>query len=209
MLEVEKRIFIGRHLITQKNVDGVMMGRLIDAEIIPETSKYRRDISNLIKNFSLEGQGLVFYSSPTLRCRQTAGIFMEQLGLAQNLVVDERLQETDMGDFSGLKRSQIREKYPDLFKNWVNNPSTITFPNGESYEQVSARALDWFEEVLKLDSHVIFAFTHVDIIKAIVFKCIGLGLENKRFINIDPGGVCVLGKRKQEQVLLGLNLCGQ
>jgi broad specificity phosphatase PhoE len=55
--------------------------------------------------------------------------------------VDDDLREIDFGDFEGRRYDEIAEAHPEVYRQWMEAPTTVTFPGGESYEDLRVRAL--------------------------------------------------------------------
>jgi broad specificity phosphatase PhoE len=76
-------------------------------------------------------------SSDLLRAAETAAIIAQQLGVGP-VVVDERLRERDVGEWSGLTDVEIRKRWPGYLENNLR-------PDGfEDPELVVARVLEAF-----------------------------------------------------------------
>jgi broad specificity phosphatase PhoE len=87
---------------------------------------------------SLVDVGLdVIYTSPLQRALQTAELLAQQLEIP--LREEPRLMEINQGEWQGLLRSEIEERYPKLFQRWLTQPWSVTPPAGESLQQVQAR----------------------------------------------------------------------
>jgi broad specificity phosphatase PhoE len=87
----------------------------------------------------------VVCSSPRLRAVETA----EPLAAARGVPVqvDERLREIDFGAFEGRTYDEIERTEPDLFRTWMERPTEVRFPGGESYCDVRERALAAYAEI--------------------------------------------------------------
>jgi alpha-ribazole phosphatase len=113
------------------------------------------------------------YTSPRRRALQTASALGRVHGLAP--VVDERLCEIDFGDFEGRTYDEIEREHPELFRRWMETPTEIEFPNGESYERFKARALLALASIL--DNHrrdTVAVVSHGGIARAILADCLSI-----------------------------------
>lgn len=122
------------------------------------------------------------YTSPRRRALQTASALGRVHGLAP--IVDERLCEIDFGDFEGRTYEEIEREHPDLFRRWMETPTEIEFPNGESYERFKARALLALASIL--DNHrrdTVAVVSHGGIARAILADC--LSIPNAGLFRID------------------------
>jgi probable phosphoglycerate mutase len=77
-------------------------------------------------------------SSDAARAAQTAEPIAEMTGLAVTL--EPRLRERSLGHWEGLTRSEVAERYPDEFADWVAGRD-VSRRGGESRAEVAARAV--------------------------------------------------------------------
>jgi alpha-ribazole phosphatase len=81
------------------------------------------------------------YTSPRTRAREGAET------LSRSVEVIEDLREIDFGDFEGLGYDEIAVRYPQLYAAWMETPTEIRFPNGESFPEMRSRVLKAFESI--------------------------------------------------------------
>lgn len=79
------------------------------------------------------------YASPRRRAVESARPLALPRGLAVRL--EEDLREMDFGEIEGLTYDEVRERRPELYAAWMERPTEVTFPGGESYALVRARVL--------------------------------------------------------------------
>jgi len=96
----------------------------------------------LIRSF----RAVALYASPLKRAVESAAIVGVCLGLQP--AVSSELQEINFGCFEGLTYSEIERLYPKEFTLWMERPSEIKFPEGESFAEVKARVLKFKEFLL-------------------------------------------------------------
>lgn len=85
------------------------------------------------------------WSSPMLRCRQTAADSAARSGLPLHL--DERLRELDFGVAEGLTRAEMRERMPDAVTSFETDPVAHHFPGGEDPAAVVERYVAFLTEL--------------------------------------------------------------
>ena len=100
----------------------------------------------------LLGQEYVFdvmYTSALRRAQETGRIILEEMGLMDIVTVrDQRLNERDYGDLSGLNKDDARERWgEDQVHVWRRSYDTPP-PGGESLKDTANRVLPYFEEVI-------------------------------------------------------------
>jgi alpha-ribazole phosphatase len=100
------------------------------------------------------------YTSPRSRAREGAKILTAAVS-APVLEVADDLREMDFGDFEGLTYDEIAARNPELFRLWMENPTEVLFPNGESYPEMRKRVLRAFDAIERKHAGQTVAFvTH-------------------------------------------------
>jgi broad specificity phosphatase PhoE len=118
------------------------------------------------------------YSSPLKRAWSTASILAEPLGLQVQPL--EGIIDIDYGRWQGLSLDEAADDGGDLYRLWLESPQLVTFPQGESLEQVRHRALSAVEDlVAKHPGQTILLVSHKVVCKVLV--CALLGLDNSHF----------------------------
>ena len=201
-------IYLVRHLPTKFNLSGVYMGRSFDIPIATSgVGGFRGRVGALFSQGV--GEGVLVFSSPALRCQQTAEVLKDVLGLAVETFVVEAFDETDYGEFEGLHPRQIKARWSGLYHTWMNTPSQITFPGGESFEQVQERSYQKLLELLRECPEgikTLFVITHVDVIKMLVSKVLSIPIDCKRSFCVDTGSFSLLESIGEEIRVRYLNL---
>lgn len=83
------------------------------------------------------------YTSPLLRARSTAEAIAE--GQDKSIQIDDRLTERNLGDWQGMPKALVRQKYPSAFMNGKMN-FFYTPQNGEPYDIMVKRVADFLVE---------------------------------------------------------------
>lgn len=71
------------------------------------------------------------YASPRRRAVESAGYVAGPRGI--EVRVEEALREIDFGEFEGRTYDEIAHDYPDVYREWMEHPTEVAFPGGESY----------------------------------------------------------------------------
>jgi probable phosphoglycerate mutase len=129
-------------------------------------------------------------SSPLERCRETAAPIASTHGL--EVEVDDRLGETGYGDWTGRELKSLRRD--PLWKLLMTTPSAVTFPNGEAFPDVQARAVravrDWNA---RLGPDATYAIcTHADVIATIAIDALGAHFDQIHRVAFAPASVSVI-----------------
>ncbi len=156
LLKMNCILFI-RHGESESNVKHVISH---DPEIYPLTEKgveQSKLVGNGLKNLNLDA----IYSSPILRCRQTAQIIAEYVKCP--LVYDERIRERFFGNFNN------RRVEPLDWKTFLIEKASKE--SVEGWDEIYFRVKELVEEVKNKNVIIV---SHYDIIRAFIAKQLGL-----------------------------------
>ena len=133
----------------------------------------------------------VMYTSALRRAQETGRIILEEMGLTDIVTVrDQRLNERDYGDLSGLNKDDARERWgEDQVHVWRRSYDTPP-PGGESLKDTANRVLPYFEEVI-LPSLVagknILVAAHGNSLRALIMKIESISPLEIVKLEIDTG----------------------
>lgn len=126
------------------------------------------------------------YSSPRTRTRQTAAAVAALHGLKVD--VAEPLDEIDLGDWTGRRIADL-EGDP-AFTRWNEARASAAPPGGEPMVSVAGRAEAFARHVAAAHDGALVAFvSHSDVIRGLVARILGLGLDNLLRFDVDPASV--------------------
>jgi probable phosphoglycerate mutase len=118
------------------------------------------------------------YASPLSRTMRTAEAIAEPQGLIAEPL--ESLKDINFGEFQGLLGTEAEEKYPEIYRAWLEAPHTVRFPGGESLDIVRSRVTDGLEAVVaRHPKDTVILVSHTVVNR--VLLCVVLGWENDRF----------------------------
>ncbi len=160
-----------------------------DPELTQKGAKEARNAGR-----ELLGQEYVFdvmYTSALRRAQETGRIILEEMGLTDIVTVrDQRLNERDYGDLSGLNKDDARERWgEDQVHVWRRSYDTPP-PGGESLKDTANRVLPYFEEVI-LPSLVagknVLVAAHGNSLRALIMKIESISPLEIVKLEIDTG----------------------
>jgi probable phosphoglycerate mutase len=130
------------------------------------------------------------YSSPVLRCRETADVIAETQGLPVNLL--DPLGEVRYGEWEGKKISKLAKK-----KEWFAVqffPSRMQFPGGDTLRGVQTRGVEALEALALThdDKDMIVVVSHADLIKLVLAYYLGVHIDLFQRIIISPASVSMV-----------------
>ncbi|MBQ3406119.1 MAG: histidine phosphatase family protein [Lachnospiraceae bacterium] len=130
-------LYFIRHGRTPGNKEKRYIGRT-DESILPESAADLRECAARGKY----GYPEVLFVSPMKRCIETADIIYP--GMEMHIIRDFR--ECDFGSFEGKNYRELSGN-PD-YQKWIDSGGTMSFPEGESMEEMTNRVMKGFYKAL-------------------------------------------------------------
>ena len=193
------RIIYVRHAESLWNPIGRYQGRL-DPELSERGHKQAQLLAKVLKKYN----PTALYSSPLKRTYMTAEYISKELNLPININTD--IIEIDHGDWSGLLVDEVKEKYSEMFRDWLYEPEKVQFPNGENLEEVRRRVKKFQDEVLeKYDGETVVAVSHTVPIRASLVSGLNLPLSKFWSFGCDNASYSILDYDKVRPILYKLN----
>lgn len=185
-----QELWLIRHGETEWSRSGAHTGRTD----IPLTEEGRRQAAALGRYLAGRKFALVL-ASPLARALDTCRL----AGYGDVAEIDPNLQEWNYGDYEGRTTSQIRQERPDwsLWRDGV--------PNGETIEQVAARADAVIARVSKVDGDAAL-FAHGHILRILTARWLGLEPAAARFFALGTASIGTLGYERETRAITRWNL---
>jgi probable phosphoglycerate mutase len=118
------------------------------------------------------------YASPMGRTMQTAEAIAHAQGLtAQPL---DGLLDINFGEWQGVLGKEVAERYPDLYRAWVEAPHTVQLPGGESLDIVRGRVVAALDDKVAQHRDETIVFVSHTVVNRVLL-CVALGWGNDRF----------------------------
>jgi probable phosphoglycerate mutase len=177
-------IYLIRHGHSTANLKNVLAGRLASVHLSPKGSE---QVGKLAARLS-EIEFTKIISSPLDRCLET----MAPIASSRPKLLIERNEaflEMDYGTWSGKKLPLLAKK--TLWKSIQGAPSTVRFPDGESFNEVSTRAYEGLF-ASALPGKRIAICSHGDVIKILLSNILGMHIDSFQRINVDPASISII-----------------
>ncbi|NBX70788.1 MAG: MSMEG_4193 family putative phosphomutase [Actinobacteria bacterium] len=198
-------VLLIRHGQSVANAQGVLAGRAPGVHLDEHGQKSAAELAIHLGALPI----VKVLVSPLERTQQTADlIFADRFPIE----IESRITECDYGDWQGRLLSELATE--TLWKTVQNEPDQMIFPNGESMQQMSDRAVaairEWDAQLsAEHGSEVIWAaVSHGDVIKAICADALSLPLRNFQRISIEPSSVSLVQYRSESAQVHKLNDTG-
>jgi alpha-ribazole phosphatase len=197
---VSLRIALVRH----GEPDRSMRGRCCGSLDPPLSDQGRHQIARTSRLLHQLAAAAV-YASPRRRALDSA----RALQLSAPVVVDERLREIDFGLLEGLTFQEVADRYPDVWRLWMEQPIDVAFPNGERFEAFGARVEDAIGDLTRRHhGHAIVIVAHGGVNRAILARALGLEPRHMFRLQQSCGAVSIIDFFGRQAVVQIMNVTG-
>lgn len=138
----------------------------------------------------------VIYSSPLMRCSKLAHFLSEKLESVVHL--EAQLKELNFGSWENRAWNDLPQ---DDLMLWMNDFVTAIPPDGESFEALNERVLDFLKSLQMLDNQCVILVTHAGVMRALMAHAEDLPLAKAFDIKLDYGAVCSIDLANTNNVL--------
>jgi len=192
------RIILARHGETKWNVEEVFRGK-IDVELNEIGLKQAELLGEYLSDTKIEA----IYSSPLKRALSTAAAIARHQQL--DVAVEHGLIDLDFGQWQGLPSAEVKQKYTELYAQWISHPDQLEIPGGESLNEIRQRAVSVVNDVITRHEGTVVLVAHRVVNKVLI--CALLGLGNAHFWNIrqDTCGITTFSHDQGRFVLIEHN----
>ena len=185
-------LYLVRHAQSTANSEGILAGRIPGIALDKKGKRQAEKLSKFLATVEFEK----VIASPLERTQETATL----LRADAEIKLDYRIAECDYGQWSGQKIEDLQKQ--ELWNDIQKSPSSVTFPDGESMQEMFNRAWSsvefWNQEV----TGNYLMISHADVIKAIVAKALGMNLDNFQRIAIRPASLTVIAFNPEPMLML-------
>lgn len=142
------------------------------------------------------------YSSPLVRCMETAQPLADALGLA--VVAEPGILEVDYGEWRGGNLKELSKK-PE-WHHVQHFPSTFRFPDGETLREVQSRAVGTIDRLRANHGNQLIAlFSHGDVIRTTLAHYLGVPLDLFQRVQISTASISTLAFFQDRPAVMAMN----
>jgi len=191
-------IILVRHGETEWNIKEIFRGRT-DIELNETGIKQAELLAEYLSQVEMEA----IYSSPLKRALKTAEVIASYHNL--HVEIAPGLIDFDYGERQGLPHQEVKNKYKELYTEWIKNPHRVKMPGGESLNDVRRRAIGVVDDIVSQYEGTIALVSHRVVNKVLI--CTLLGLDNSHFWNIkqDVCGITTFIYKDERFILIRHN----
>jgi len=190
-----------RHGQAKNNTERILAGRTEGVPLTDTGIKQSEHTAELLKHMNISA----IYSSPIERAKHTAEIAGKHNSL--DVTIDDRLNELDMGKFTGMPYDEIFESHGNVFMKFYNGELEIAHNGVETFPDVKKRILGIVDYVIEKhpDENVLLV-THMDPIKAMLSTIVDLSPTNLYELIIANASLNIFREKDRKYSLSGLNV---
>ncbi len=187
-------IILVRHGETEWNVAETFRGR-IDIELNETGLRQAELLAEYLRQVKTEA----IYSSPLKRALRTAQMIANYHQI--NVEIASGLIDFDFGKWQGLPHQEVKDRYKELYTEWISRPDRVKMPGGERLDDVRKRAVSVVDEMIAKYTGTVIIVSHRVVNKVLI--CALLGLDNSHFWNIrqDTCGITTFNYENKRFIL--------
>ncbi|MEB3335783.1 MAG: histidine phosphatase family protein [Cyanobacteriota bacterium] len=201
------RLVLVRHGLSTFNLEHRIQGRDDLSTLAPEGRAQARLTGQALEDVPFSA----VYTSPLARARETAEIVVDACGSALRPREEADLLEVDLAPWSGLRRQEVRERFPEQARLWQVAPETLALEraDGTSFQplpELMDQAGRFLERLLethrpslaseRVDGVLVVA--HNAILRALILRLLGLEATGFRRLRMDNAAISVLNLSRDE-----------
>jgi broad specificity phosphatase PhoE len=193
------KLLLVRHAVPVDDARGRCYGRL-DLGLSPEGEA---QAAELVRSLQAVQLGAVV-SSPARRAVATALPLAERRGLEVKIL--DGLGELDFGELEGKTYDEIAATRPELYAQWMAEPTSVQFPGGESYDDLRRRAEGAVADLREAYAgQCVAVVTHGGVVRAVVAGVLDVPPGRIFRVGVDYASVTVVEWIADEPIVQTLN----
>ena len=195
------QIIFLRHGQAKNNTERILAGRTEGVPLTDTGIKQAEHTAQLLADMNISA----IYSSPIERAKHTAEIAGKHNSL--DVTIDDRLNELDMGKFTGMPYDDIFKSHGNVFMKFYNGELEIAHNGVETFPDVKKRILGIVDHIIEKhpDENVLLV-THMDPIKAMLSTVIDLSPTNLFELIIANASLNIFREKERKFSISGLNV---
>ena len=196
------RLVLVRHGLSSFNAKGLIQGRTNESFLTDEGFYQAGKAGDALSKINFNK----IYTSPLRRASDTARTINKRLKKQIDIINDDNLLEVDLSSWSGLTIDDIKNKYPETYKVWKNDPENLTLnrnnsnykPIQELFEQANNFIKNILENHLGNDDVNILIVGHNAILRCLILSLIGKPKRGFRKIRLENASLSILNVSKDK-----------
>lgn len=175
------KILLTRH----GHVEGIHPERFRGRQQLELTERGREQAAAVAARIAGAWRPVKIYTSPMVRCVDTGAAIAQTTGAPAEVCAD--LNDIDYGAWQFKTFNAAKADDPALYAAWLATPELIRFPNGETLQDLAARAANVLRFVLaRHRDETIVLVGHDSVNRALLMQCLDMPLSAYQRITQEP-----------------------
>lgn len=157
------------------HVEGIAPERFRGRMDLALTERGQDEARQLGRRTAAQWSPAAIFCSPLKRCVVTA----QEIGAACKVAPQplETLNDIDYGAWQFETHAAMKARFPELHDDWLSAPERVRFPEGESLQDVAARAADALRSILAAHhENTVVIVAHDSVNRVMLCQLLGLPL---------------------------------
>jgi phosphoserine phosphatase len=178
------RIILTRH----GHVDGIEPPRFRGRTDVPLTALGVAQANATARRIAATSRPTTVYTSPMSRCVITGGAIARACDARAQVL--HQLDDLNYGLWQWKTHDEIRAAFAEEYETWRTTPQLFRFPNGESLQDLVARAADALRGILQRHRHeTVVLVSHDSVNRALLSQVLDQPLSAYWRIVVEPCGI--------------------
>jgi probable phosphoglycerate mutase len=166
----------GLILVRHGHVEGIAPERFRGRRDLPLTRRGEAEAEAVARRIARSCKPACIYTSPLMRCVATGAAIARACGVSSAVL--PALNDIDYGAYEFKSHDDVRGSDPALFAAWLATPHLVRFPNGESLQDLAARAADALRTIVaRHPGETVVAVAHDSVNRALLLLCLDMPLS--------------------------------
>ena len=196
------RLVLVRHGLSSFNEKGLIQGRTDDSYLTDKGYEQALKSGEALSSINFDK----IYSSPLVRAAETAKTILKNLKGENNIEYDKNLLEVDLNKWSGLTINEIKNRYPENYLLWKNDPENLKLEDIDNLtyqpiQELYVQADEFIKNILKIylekNKANILVIGHNAILRCLILSLIGRPKKGFRKIKLDNASFSILNILKK------------
>jgi alpha-ribazole phosphatase len=193
------RLILIRHGEPERKAQGRCYGKL-DVGLSEAGKRQVQGVANLLSSASLSR----IYTSSRKRATESAEIIAAPY--KTDIYIDHRLCEIDFGKFEGLTYDEVAARYPQEYQQWMEHPTEVQFPEGESFSMMQTRVRLAMKDILNRHRmQTVCIATHGGVNRIILADVLQIPPSNIFRLDQSYAGISIIDYYEQISIIRLLN----
>lgn len=194
------RIILVRH----GHVEGIDPERFRGREDIPLSPLGLRQAIATGRRIAAKWSFSEVYTSPLQRCLETSSAIGELSG--RRIIPLDELNDLDYGRWRWKTFDEVRSGAPDMFDMWFTAPDLVSFPGGETLEDLQARTAIVLHKLEELaPGQTVVVVGHDSVNRVLLLQLLGMPLSKYWRIAQSPCGISEIEMEDRNVRIIRMN----